>query len=270
MKKIFKILFIIILSIGLFIKPVYATLNTFSTDLEKDSSQYWSITNGDQTGLSLTSDLTLEGCAKLETNQGENTVISKYNPGGDNRAYYLNIIDDVNVEAIAFWYSSDGTNVNKDELRSDDLNFTTGVWYCVAMSWDASGSTARFFLDGEFVSTTSGSETSIYVNTSPFLIGVKATAGEAFFDGLIDEVRVWNDIRTDQEISDNWDSELVGNEAGLVSYWKFNNDGTDENANANDLTNNNSATFSSDVPFPGSAPAAQIRRKKSSTLQSIW
>jgi len=61
--------------------------------------------------------------------------------------------------------------------------------------------------------------------------------------------KLWSDVRTPTEISDNYDSELVGNEAGLVGYWKFSNNGLDETANDNDLTNNNVATFSSDVPF---------------------
>ena len=47
--------------------------------------------------------------------------------------------------------------------------------------------------------------------------------------------------------------ELDGDEAGLVGYWKLNNSLLDETSNDNDLTNNNSATFSTDVPFSGSS-----------------
>ncbi|HOS41940.1 MAG TPA: hypothetical protein PLG31_19595, partial [Spirochaetota bacterium] len=40
--------------------------------------------------------------------------------------------------------------------------------------------------------------------------------------GRIDDVRIWSDARSDVEIAANYNAELVGNEAGLVAYWKFN------------------------------------------------
>jgi len=43
-----------------------------------------------------------------------------------------------------------------------------------------------------------------------------------YFEGDIDEVRVWNYERTVTEIANSKDAELVGNESGLVAYYKFN------------------------------------------------
>ena len=37
----------------------------------------------------------------------------------------------------------------------------------------------------------------------------------------MDEVCVWNVARTDQQIMASYNRPLVGNEAGLVGYWKF-------------------------------------------------
>ena len=42
------------------------------------------------------------------------------------------------------------------------------------------------------------------------------------FRGLIDDVRLWNVERTMTDIQDNMGNELVGNETGLVGYWKLN------------------------------------------------
>lgn len=42
------------------------------------------------------------------------------------------------------------------------------------------------------------------------------------FDGFISDVQLWSDARTADEINDNLNSRLAGDEAGLVGYWKFN------------------------------------------------
>ena len=39
---------------------------------------------------------------------------------------------------------------------------------------------------------------------------------------ILDEVRIWNTARTQQQIQDNMNKELSGDEPGLVGYWKFN------------------------------------------------
>ena len=79
-----------------------------------------------------------------------------------------------------------------------------------------------------------------------------STTAWDIFDGDIDEVRVWNDIRSEAELDDNYLTELVGDEANLQGYWKFNNDaGVGYTSNSNDLTNENTATFTTDVPFTG-------------------
>jgi hypothetical protein len=43
-----------------------------------------------------------------------------------------------------------------------------------------------------------------------------------FFTGSIDEVRVWNTVRTQSELQSNMYNELGGNESGLVAYYNFN------------------------------------------------
>ena len=42
------------------------------------------------------------------------------------------------------------------------------------------------------------------------------------FEGIIDEVRIWNIVRNDDQISENYNHYVVGNELGLVGYWQMN------------------------------------------------
>ena len=61
-----------------------------------------------------------------------------------------------------------------------------------------------------------------------------------FFQGSIDEVRLWNVARSDADIKANMTKKLIGNESGLVGYWRFDEtSGTlmnDETSNNNDGT----------------------------------
>ncbi|MFK7935083.1 MAG: T9SS type A sorting domain-containing protein, partial [Saprospiraceae bacterium] len=47
-------------------------------------------------------------------------------------------------------------------------------------------------------------------------------AGDQYFNGSIDDVRVWNTIRTQEQINAFRNRELSGNEANLVSYFRLN------------------------------------------------
>ena len=123
------------------------------------------------------------------------------------------------------------------------------MWYHVAVAYDLSAGTADFYVNGSQQGTQqSGGETVIDDNSSLLTIGRASETSGDYFDGKIDDVRIWNDIRTSTEISDNYKTELVGNEAGLVAYWKLNNSLLDETTNDNDLSNPNSASFSTDIP----------------------
>ncbi len=56
------------------------------------------------------------------------------------------------------------------------------------------------------------------------------------FPGLVDEIRIWNIALTQEQIQENMNYTLTGNETGLISYWRF-----DEGSGttAFDLTSNN-------------------------------
>lgn len=225
-------------------------MNTHSIDLEASSSQYLSITDASQTGLDITGDITIEAWVKFETLGIYQTIINKVSVS-NNWSYDFLVMSNntlqFNFSSSGLWNSSYYSQINSGTAFTQ-----TGIWYHVAVVVDVSAVTAVFYINGTAISSTIAysKSTSIYNGTSPVLIGGNGNASY-YFDGLIDDVRIWNDIRTSTEIADNYNKELVGNEANLVAYWKLNNSLLDETSNNNDLTNNNSATFSTDVPFTG-------------------
>jgi len=150
--------------------------------------------------------------------------------------------------------SSTGTN---EEFLSKNSTITTGVQYHVAISWDASTSTATFCQNGVSLGTSTGTLTSISNNASVFGIGADFNStARNFYDGLIDEVRVWNTERTVAQFLANKDLEIATNSAGLAAYYQLDNNYDDSTSNANNLTASGSPVFTTSVPF--SSPTTRL------------
>ena len=103
-------------------------------------------------------------------------------------------------------------------------------WYHVAGVINAKNGTMKIFIDGDEVASKDfGSE--IRISHLPIRIGwthEEEYPNHAPFAGQIDEVRIWSVARTRQEIRDNMNAKLTGNELFLVGYWRFDEE-ADEN-----------------------------------------
>jgi hypothetical protein len=154
--------------------------------------------------------------------------------------------------------SSTGSN---SENLTKTVDISTGAWARLGVTWDASASTAIFYKNGVSLGTVVGTLTAIHDNASEFFVGAnKNDAGSAanFFDGLVDDVRVWNDIRTATEMLSHNEYVLYGTESNLQAYWKFDAAATDTTVNANTLTLSGSPSYSTDVPFSGVTARADL------------
>lgn len=128
-----------------------------------------------------------------------------------------------------------------------------GAWHHVAATFD--GSSRRLLLDGAVI----GSDAPVGHNagTANFRIGSSAWAGGIqFFDGQMDEVRVWNVARTTNQIQEAMRRQLWGSEPGLVACWRFDEgaglsafDATGNAANTATLVNGPTWVASSLAPF---------------------
>lgn len=150
--------------------------------------------------------------------------------------------------------SSTGTNIETYSTTITDL-ITIGWWDRWAVSWEDTTSTAKFYRNGSLIDTKTGTLTSINNNASQLAIGAdfsSSGAAQNFYDGLMDDVRVWNDVRTPSELLIYNGQVLTGEDANLIAYYQFENDVTDsQTSGLNDLTAVNSPTYSTDVPFSG-------------------
>jgi hypothetical protein len=146
--------------------------------------------------------------------------------------------------------STDGT-AEEYLTKTLAVDPVVSTWYRYAVTWDASASLATFYLNGVSLGTSTGTLTAIHNNATLATIGAKYAAGTAasFFDGLIDDIRIWNDIRTTGELYNYMDVEIGGGSAGLAAYHQVDSSTSDSTANANNLTLVNTPSYSTDVPF---------------------
>jgi len=103
------------------------------------------------------------------------------------------------------------------------INWKTGrpvlnQWYHLAMTFD--GALLCLYVDGVLRNSVAATS-ALWGTTQQITIG-SDNGAQKFFKGWIDEVSVWNVALSAQQISDNRNVPLAGNESGLYGYWQFN------------------------------------------------
>ena len=257
MKKIITICLILVCCFY-HIQPVFAA-NTYTAVFEKTNSEYFSLADGSETGINISGDFTLEIWVKLSTDVSPtgNWAIFWKSDNAVNGGYNMQWVSSLD-RMYSTWGNSGASNNN---YCSFPWATYKGTWTHIAVTVDVSTKATQFYINGSSVSSTNdGTATTLTDNAVPFLIGVgwqSGTVTAGYYDGDLDDARVWSDIRTGTEIGDNYNCQLDGDEAGLEGYWEFSNDGLDTTTNNNDLTNNNTVTFQSgSLPFTASCSAA--------------
>lgn len=144
-----------------------------------------------------------------------------------------------------------GTGSGWEDFNTDYILTTS--WTHVAMSYD--GTTKRVYANGVLVGSQAGSYAQNTINN--FQIGCEGSGSPVYYyNGEIDEVRIWNTARTEDEIRETMYKELQGNESNLVAYYSFedgtgttladgtsnSHDGTLTNMDNTDWTNSNAFT----------------------------
>lgn len=184
---------------------------------------------------------------------GEHRIIIKGGRNGETntRSYRFDIYRSGGVLNLQLNVNSSGSGSGVGFNRS--VTMSTGVWYHIAATFDASTGEGKIYLDGVQQGATATGLGSSIADTSGLLsVGGINWGGSESFDGDMDEVRIWAAVRSQAEIDANKAVELVGNETNLNAYYKFNNSAVDSTANGNTLTAINGVGYTTDVPFTGS------------------
>ncbi|UGS23392.1 LamG-like jellyroll fold domain-containing protein [Flavobacterium channae] len=182
---------------------VVVTVSLPATHLNFDGSNDAITVTGVNFPLGNTS-RTIEAWIKTTQNNGGGAIMTYGNLTTNNRFALYQTGGKLNFVAENNDYNTNAT-------------INDGNWHHIAATHD--GTSLKVYLDGVQVGT---SQAKTFNTTgNQFSIGYRGVASE-YFNGSIDEVRVWNVARTAEQINRSKNCELQGNETGLVAYYKFN------------------------------------------------
>ena len=143
---------------------------------------------------------------------------------------------------------SDGTN---QVIGATTAAITLDVRTHVAATIE-NGVSLRFWIDGteDAVSPVDISSVTGSITNTDDLLTVSNSLGEAP-EITIDELRLWDDVRTGTEIDDNKDTTVSASATNLIGYWKM-DDGsgstvTDSHASSNDGTITGTTTWTNSL-----------------------
>jgi len=195
-----------------------STMQLFATDtipgttLEFDGIDD-NVSCGNNISLDMTNQITIEAWINANSWKAEiwrGTIVGKDNP--DQTGFNLRCGANGSLSFV------NGISGSWSETQSSEI-MSTNEWYHVAGVYD--GVSQKIYINGELVGENPVTGV-IGINTLDLKIGDSPGYADRYFDGKIDEVRVWNIARTDQEIRESMYTPLDGTNTGLISNWQFN------------------------------------------------
>ena len=204
--------------------PAQAAVGDFDTALSLNgTNQYAEVADPGASPFDMTGSFTMEAWVyPTSACSSDQAVIAK------NNSYMLYC---GNSGVWKYVYSASGTSWGGSVTS---IKVETNSWHHISYVYSSSSSNLKFYYDGANVETlTVGIPSSLTPNNSSFSIG--QVGGGSFFQGKVDEVRLYNSIRTDAQILSDIKNYGPTNDANFIAYYDFNDESGSTVTNA-DIT----------------------------------
>ena len=202
-------------------------LYKFGPSFDTDDEEFYDVDHEDKL---LLKEFTLSAWFNTDQTDFDNPahIVNKGGFNSDNKGENMN---------YGVWLSPEGTLTGGFETESgddfqvvSDQKYNDGKWHFVILGYN--GSVLLSNVDGKDINSLIVSEEPDINGDQPLRIGANSLDEDKFFDGKIDEVRVWSRGLTNQEINDiykhnNYDSN------GQIIYLNFGGNGTDSDQSSN-------------------------------------
>ncbi|MCK4311146.1 MAG: Ig-like domain-containing protein, partial [Candidatus Cloacimonetes bacterium] len=165
---------------------------------------------GSHSSLDISGGITIECWVKPQAHSDWARIIAA--PSSFNGKYVLSLGDDEGEFAFAY---QEGVGTQRASISFQPY-LTMNEWNHITCTSDGTQNGNRLYVNGVQVFRSEADDFG-FSGTDVWL-GCKQNNTRAF-NGCIDEMRIWNTIRTEEEIRQYMCLPLNGDEAGLVSYW---------------------------------------------------
>lgn len=251
---------------------VYAA-NTYSLNLTAASNQYADHASG--AALNFSTAMTLEmwvNIASENTSGNQRSFIVKADTNaGTNKSYlFTEENSGSGLLKLAVWNAAQSADV-----LSVTWIHSTNTWYHVAVTWDGSTKTAKFYVNGiqQGADQVGTNVATLLAGTNSFTVGSRSDteAPGQLMDGIVDEARIWNVVRTGNELLTNYNCTMIGTETNLNGLWHFDNNYDDSTSNANNLTSHGSPTFNSGSVGPTGGVCGAVTLQQTTIMSmGMW
>ena len=148
-------------------------------------------------------------------------------------------------------------------INDSKANLEINKWEHVA--WTYENNLVTVYINGENLGTTFtrgplANGAILYWN----IIGKSSNS----IGGEIDELRIWNDVRTSSEINDKMFISLEGNESNLVAYYMMSNQSG--SSLTDNSSNSNTGTISGATWVTSNAPIGTINESYQNNIEGLW
>ncbi len=164
--------------------------------------------------LNFTNEFTVECWVKLDSIAVNQVILAKWGVVSVTNEYNLMFL--FATQTIQF---NVGYNAGSTATASAIVSILPGQ--LIHIAGVVSNGTAYLYINGSLAGTAAFSYP-LTNNTYSLVLGAVDTAGNNSLNGALDEVRIWNKARNEEQIKYYNDCVLSGYDIGLISYYKFN------------------------------------------------
>ncbi|MFY0607562.1 MAG: T9SS type A sorting domain-containing protein [Cyclobacteriaceae bacterium] len=158
-----------------------------------------------------TGDFTIEAWINTNDLSAIHTIISDFNNTANGS---MRLLTTANGELAASIGSESFDVISEAEVL--EIN----SWEHVSLVRAADS--AFLYINGKRVASTAGMASRNLSSMANMTIGKQALGTEFYFNGQIDEVRIWNVARSESELQSDYFTSLKGDEQGLLAYYTMN------------------------------------------------
>lgn len=169
-----------------------------SADFGESDIGTLSIEDTAQNGLNITGDLSFSLWVKPESfSDGSQILLAKWRHATNNQ-YHVHL----DSERISIILDDKCTGYNYVG-RSWQHSMTIGNWYHIVISYEALSGSAEAFINDVSLGVVTGLPNSIANCSAKFVLGMRddSLSSSYYFDGLMDEVGLWNRALTAEEVA---------------------------------------------------------------------